>query len=113
MTVNGEEFPFGDDVSESVLLTGLTEVLEQGAVDVPARIRRVEPLEVLQIPASAVVSGEDLGFCVFLVDGDTYRSVPVQLGSGGLGAVQVVSGLAAGAQILANPSDILESASCS
>lgn len=76
------------------------------------RVVRSEPVAVLVIPATAIVSNASGGLCVFIPDGDGFIATPVELSGGRIAIVNVTSGLSSGDEVLANPSDIFEAPSC-
>ena len=78
----------------------------------PGRIARAEPVAVLAIPATAVVSNSAGELCVFVPDGDGFMTVPVELSGGRVATVNVVAGLGPGDVVLSNPSDLFAAPSC-
>lgn len=76
------------------------------------RVERAEPVVVLAIPATAVVSNSAGNLCVFIPDSDGFTTVPVELSGGRVATVNVVSGLDSGDEVLSNPSDLFEAPSC-
>jgi hypothetical protein len=77
-------------------------------------IERAEPLNVLTVPATAIMAGARGGLCawVALGNGSGYRAAPVVVVGSELGVTSVSDGLSAADQVLANPAAILEDPSC-
>ncbi len=92
-------------------LNTLGEVL---SVEQPSagRLVRAEPVAVLAIPATAVVSNAAGDLCVFVPDGDGFVTSSVELSGGRVATVNVVSGLDSGDVVLSNPSDLFGAPSC-
>lgn len=99
-------------IDESALET-LSGVLDQEDVQIPGTITRAQPVTILEIPVTAVVSNASGEMCVFVPEGDGYLPRTVELADGQVSWVQVVAGLTTADRILVNPSDILSSPSCS
>jgi len=101
-------------VNGSIEAEGLRTLSDLLNVEQPSagRVVRAEPVEVLVIPATAVVSNASGGLCVFVPDGDGFTATPVELSGGRIATVNVVAGLESGDEVLANPSDIFGAPSC-
>lgn len=74
------------------------------AFRVDARFVLWEGDDVLQVPASSLFR-HNAGWAVFVVEGERARLRPVQLGERAGLAVQVVSGLKVGEQVISHPDD--------
>ena len=76
-------------------------------------VQRVTPLQVVAVPATAVQTGASGALCVWAPgDGRTYVARTVTLAGSRTGVTNVKTGLEAGEQVLANPSEVLEQPSC-
>ena len=73
---------------------------------VEARFVLWEGTDVLQLPTSALFR-HGAGWAVFVVDGNCARLTPVEIGQRAGLATQVLSGLAAGTQVVSHPDDTL------
>jgi peptidoglycan hydrolase-like protein with peptidoglycan-binding domain len=91
----------------------LADVLDPEEPFAPGEIRRVTPVEVLEVPATAVVANARGETCVFVPD-DSGGFVPreVTLAGGGVSRVDVADGLGPGDQVLMNPQDLFDSPTC-
>lgn len=93
-------------------LETLGSVLDPAQEFVSGRIRRAEPLAVLEIPATAVVADAEGATCVFVPDGDGFVARGVVLGGGRVSRVDVADGLEPGDEVLVNPQDVFDAPSC-
>ncbi|VAW05263.1 hypothetical protein MNBD_ACTINO02-1338 [hydrothermal vent metagenome] len=123
-----DERPFGG-LGAWVLRVGEVEVsVVDGEVDVAAlallkpllaqgettlgSVSRAQPVDVLEVPATAVVSNESGGLCVFVSDGDGFALRSIEALGGSVSSVNVSSGLSSGDVVLANPADMFDAPSC-
>lgn len=90
-------------------VAGLSAVLEQqgllaeGLPDVATGSTRLrDPIEMITVPATAVLSGSG-DVCVLVVDGDGTRSVSVVPQSASVGTVFVIGDITAGDAVVVNP----------
>jgi hypothetical protein len=80
-----------------------------------ALLERETPLQSLAVPSTAIVANGAGDLCAWVADatdGREYRPVAVTLAGSRAGVTDVVSGLAAGDQVLANPADVLAEPLC-
>lgn len=112
LEVSGVVVPLIDGEPDAAGLAELAAVLHLDTDVISGVVRLAVPRVVMDVPASAVVAGGDGVVCVYRPDGDGYVAVPVVLGSGRGGTVEVVSGLSDGDVVLANPGDVLTAPSC-
>jgi hypothetical protein len=92
--------------------TALVEPLTEQA---DALVERETPLQSLAVPSTAIVANAAGALCAWVVDatdGQGYWPVAVTLAGSRAGVTDVVSGLAPGDQVLANPADVLEDPLC-
>jgi hypothetical protein len=75
-------------------------------------IRRKTALQVLAVPSQAVQSNLSGALCVWIADGTSYAARPVKLASARAGVSNVSGGIDAHAQVLVNPSAVLERPQC-
>lgn len=101
-----------DGVPDPEHVLELSAALDPQTDIVSGVVRLLAPRVVMDVPAAAVVSGGEGLVCVYVPDGDGFVAVPVVLGSGRAGTVEVVSGLADGDVVLANPADVLAAPAC-
>ncbi|MCO6502693.1 MAG: peptidoglycan-binding protein [Acidimicrobiales bacterium] len=86
--------------------------IDHGETEFAGRIRLANPERVLEVPATAVTSNQAGALCVWVPDGAGYVARKVTLGGGRVARVEIVSGLTPGDQVLANPTEILDSPVC-
>ncbi len=108
----GEKFRVLDGELIDADRVRLGELLDPGTTDLSGQIRRSDPPSVIEIPATAVLSGRDGSLCVFVPSDAGFEPRPVVLGGGRVSRVNVVSGLAPGDEVLFNPADVLPSPQC-
>lgn len=113
LTVGDAEVFVVDGAVDAEGLATLAAVLDPGQPAAAGRIKRANPVEALEIPATAVVSNAAGLLCVFVPDGDGFLPVPVELSGGRVSHVNVASGLDPGDEVLLNPTDILDAPVCS
>lgn len=77
-----------------------------------ARVRLTDPVERLTVPATSVVTTYDGTFCVYVQSGSGFAPKHVEVGLSKLSTIDIVQGIDSGDDILANPSDILNSPDC-
>ncbi len=112
LELQGKEFPLTDGQPPTSDLAELTVLLPIDGPPPVAHVRLTDPVERLTIPITAVVTAYDGTFCVYAESGSEFAPKPVEIGSGTLSTIDIVQGVARGDQILANPSDILDSPGC-
>ncbi len=112
LEIGGGEFSVVDGIAGESALVELSSILDPEGTLPSAFLRRGEPAEVVYVPAASVVNSVDGSQCVYLVSESGYQPTPVRIGSGSLGSVTVMEGLVGGETILANPAEIVESATC-
>ncbi len=76
------------------------------------RIRIASPEPSITVPATAVVAAEDGSLCVYVPDGTSFVPRTVTTESGRVATVDIATGLSAGDEVLANPSDVLDVPDC-
>ncbi len=74
---------------------------------VEAHIVVWEAADVIQVPPSSLFRHGD-GWAVYQVEGELVRLVPVKIGERTPSAVQIIDGLAPGAEVVAHPSDRIQ-----
>jgi hypothetical protein len=109
------ELPLGDDGSLAeagfAALAATVEPLSEQASGV---VERATPLDALAVPSTAIVTGATGGLCAWVAAGTNggYEARPVTVGDSRSGITNVVTGLQPADQVLANPSEVLESPAC-
>jgi len=112
LTVGGIDVYVVDGMVDVDGLATLASVLDPEQPAASGRIQRAEPVETLEIPATAVVSNAAGTLCVFVPDGDGLSPTPVELSGGSASSVNVASGLSQGDVVLVNPTDVFEAPVC-
>lgn len=79
---------------------------------VTGEVELAQPEPVLEIPATAVVTDTTGELCVYRAHDNAYEPVPVEIGPGRTGLVEVKHGLLPDEVILANPADLFQDLSC-
>lgn len=93
-------------------LPRLQKLLKPKQERIDGLVQRATPLNVLAVPSTAIQVGRAGALCAWLPDGTTYRAVTVTTAGARAGVTNVVTGLAAGSRVLANPADVLEAPAC-
>ena len=93
-------------------LARLQKLLKPKQERIDGLVQRATPLNVLAVPSTAIQVGRGGALCAWLPDGTTYRAVTVTTAGARAGVTNVVTGLAAGSRVLANPADVLEAPAC-
>lgn len=83
---------------------------EGGVIE--ARVRRQEPIEVVQVPSSSVMTSIEGSLCVWVAENGSFRPVPVVVEASTVGIAQVSSDLPQGTEVLVNPGTVLDDPSC-
>lgn len=111
-TSAGLEYSILDGSLEPDSLTRLQGATGSEVLSISGRVISQTPIEVIGVPATAVMSSADGDLCVWVPGPDGYLPRSVELEGGAVAQVFVLSGLSAGDQVLANPADILSSQTC-
>jgi hypothetical protein len=94
-------------------LSALQKALPPDASRLDGTLQRAEPLNVVAVPSTAIVTGRTGQLCAWLPDGrGGYRAQPVTVAGARGGVTNVRTGIAAGEGVLANPSEVLGSPVC-
>ena len=112
LEVGEVEVPVVDGAVTGEGLGVLESVLDPEEAFASGRIRRAEPLAVVEVPATAVVADAEGATCVFVPDGDGFVARGVVLAGGRVSRVDVAEGLEAGGEVLVNPQDVFDAPSC-
>lgn len=86
--------------------------MDPGVQLVSAVLRSSDPVAVLEVPATAVVSNLAGELCVFVPNSGSFEARAVTISDGQVGRVVVATGLSSGDEILVNPADVFEAATC-
>lgn len=108
----GLEYSIVDGSLDADSLTRLRRATGSEVLSISGRVTSQNPVEVIEVPASAVMSSADGELCVWVPGPDGYMARAVELEGGGVAQVFVVSGLSAGDEVLANPAEILNDRTC-
>jgi peptidoglycan hydrolase-like protein with peptidoglycan-binding domain len=112
LIVDESTFDMTDGALDPVELGALAQSVDPGVDQVTATVRRSTPLEVLRLPATAVVSNVYGATCVWLESGEGYEARAVVVGSGLAGQVDIEQGVKASDLVLVNPADVLTDPTC-
>jgi peptidoglycan hydrolase-like protein with peptidoglycan-binding domain len=96
--------------AEGLALLGMA--LAPGTETIEGHIQRAEPVSVMQVPATAVMSDRSGRLCVWVMAGPDLRSTPVVVQSATVGVVRVHGDLDSEAAVLANPGEFLHDPTC-
>lgn len=94
------------------LLANLADDLAEDTTSIEGVLRRVEPVVSILVPASAVMVNAGGDFCVWVPTRDGFAARRVEVGQGTVNRAQILSGLAAGEPVLANPGTSLVAPAC-
>ncbi|MGE3074197.1 MAG: hypothetical protein AB7N24_13165 [Dehalococcoidia bacterium] len=112
--VDGEELAI-DTTSQSIAeadLPRLRAPKETERDGIPALTRRKVPLQALAVPSSSVMTNPAGTLCLWLPEGNGYRSTTVTVAGARGGVTNIASGLDASQQVLANPAQVLDNPQC-
>ncbi|MGE0598903.1 MAG: hypothetical protein AB7J35_03645 [Dehalococcoidia bacterium] len=112
--VDGEEFAI-DTATQSIAeadLPRLRAPKETERDGIPALTRRKVPLQALAAPSSSVMTNPAGTLCLWLPEGNGYRSTTVTVAGARGGVTNIASGLDASQQVLANPAQVLDDPQC-
>lgn len=88
-------------------LPGLEGAVPSSAESVPAVAEFATPESSYALPLTAVITGDDEGACVWIEDGNEYRSISVEVLGGGVDSTRVIGDID-DQLVLANPVEILD-----
>lgn len=112
LEIQGEDFSLVEGQPTESGLEMLAAILPIDGPPPVARVRLTDPVERLTVPATSVVTTYDGTFCVYVQSGSGFAPKHVEVGSSKLSTIDIVQGIDLGDEILANPSDILNSPDC-
>lgn len=107
---DGTRLAIGDE--GSLAPEAVIGLLDHEATEPPqVTVQRAQPLDTVVVPASAVMTGDAGGTCVWVQQGAGFTAVPVGIEAAKTRTVNV-DGIGAGAMVLANPGQALEASAC-
>lgn len=115
--VSGEERFSIDTTTAGITPTDLPRLAsllptDEGQPQISGLVERAEPLKVVAIPATAVQVGPSGELCAWVPVGTRYEARPITVASSRSGVTNVLTGLAAGDDVLANPAAVIERPAC-
>lgn len=125
VTIDGEPFRRGPgwvaDLEGVLIPISAEGRLDRGALDtlidstvgdeIAISIMRAQPLEVVVVPATAIMTNDAGDTCIWVQDGADYRATPIDVGAATTRTVNV-TGVEPGTPVLMNPGEVLEIPAC-
>jgi len=106
------QIPLGADGQiDSDALGNLEALLPSAEDEIPLTFKRSQPLDVVEVPATAIMTNDAGDTCVWVEQSADYQAVPVIVGSATARVVKV-TGVPPDTPILANPGEVLELSAC-
>lgn len=106
------QIPLGvDGQIGSDALGNLEALLPSAEDEIPLTFKRAQPLDVVEVPATAIMTNGDGDTCVWVEQSADYQAVPVIVGTATTRVVNV-TGVPPETPVLTNPGEVLEQSAC-